>query len=134
MTRIFRNVRDPRKAYALRASIVLVLLGLVMGATYTFTASNTVNGSNAGSGGGAISGYTVNSSSIHYTVNSSNPQNLDRVDFTLNTSASSAWVQVNGSTWYSCTISGGTSVQCNTTAPSQATVAAANTLTVVAAQ
>jgi hypothetical protein len=134
MTRLFRNVKDPRKAYALRASIALVLLALVMGATYAFTASNTVNGSNAGSGGGAISGYTVASSSIHYTVNSTNPQNLDQVTFTLNTAASSAWVQVNGSTWYSCTISGGTSATCNTTAPAQATVAAANTLTVVAAQ
>ena len=38
--------------------ILIVAAALATGA-YAFTATNTVPGSNAGSGGGTISGYTV---------------------------------------------------------------------------
>jgi hypothetical protein len=101
-------------------------------AAYAFTAANTVPGTNAGSGSGAISGYTA--SNVTYTLNSSNPQNLDQVAFTISpTTTATVKVQlVSGGSWYSCSNSGG-SVTCATTSP-QATAAAVNQLTVVAAQ
>jgi hypothetical protein len=93
-------------------------------------ASNTVPGTEAGSGSGAISGYTV--SSVAYGLNSTTPTNIDAVTFTISpTSAGTVKAQLaSGGSWYSCTNTSG-SVSCNTTSP-QATVAAATQLTVVA--
>ena len=97
------------------------------------TALVTVPASAAGAGSGAISGYTV--SNIAYGLNSTNPQNLDQVSFTIApATAGTVKVQLaSGGTWYSCTNTAG-SVTCNTTVGSQATVAAATQLTVVATQ
>src|SRR5512133_2952323 len=95
---------------------------------YAFAASNTVPGTEAGSGSGAISGYTVTSDA--YGLNSTTPTNIDSVTFTISpTSACTVKIQVaSGGRWYSCTNTSG-SVSCNTTPP-QATVAAATQLTV----
>jgi len=116
-----------------RRTIVVALLALAVACgVYAYAATNTVPGSNAGSGSGAISGYTV--SSIAYTLNSTTPTNLDQVAFTIApTAASTVKVQLAAAgSWYSCTNTAG-SVTCNTTSP-QATAAAATQLTVVAAQ
>jgi hypothetical protein len=134
MTRIFGIPGKTRKA---RIALVVLLLGLVMGATYAFTASNTVPASNAGSGSGTISGYVVTANSIHYTINSTNPANLDQVTFTIDNKAGDVKVQtVSGGAWYDCGAATGASapytVTCNTTVGTQATVSAANNLTVVA--
>jgi hypothetical protein len=108
-----------------------ILAGAFASAAYAFTAANTVPATNAGSGSGAISGYTA--SNVTYTLNSTNPQNLDQVAFTISPTTGTVKVQlVSGGSWYSCTNSGG-SVTCATTSP-QATAAAVNQLTVVAAQ
>ena len=115
-----------------RRMVVVALLALAVGCgVYAYAAANTVPASNAGSGSGTISGYTV--SSIAYTLNSTTPTNLDQVAFTISpATASTVKAQLaSGGSWYSCTNSSG-SVTCNTTSP-QATAAGATQLTVVAA-
>jgi hypothetical protein len=113
-----------------RAVAVAVIAMLLAVGVYAFAASNTVPGTEAGSGSGAISGYTV--SSVAYGLNSTTPTNIDSVTFTISpTSAGTVKIQLaSGGSWYSCTNTSG-SVSCNTTSP-QATVAAATQLTVVA--
>jgi hypothetical protein len=115
-----------------RFALAALLAGIVASGAYAFTASNTVPGSTAGSGSGAISGYTA--SSVAYNLNASNPQNIDSVTFTISpTTTSTVKIQLAaGGSWYSCTNSSG-SVSCTTTSP-QATAAAATQLTVVATQ
>jgi hypothetical protein len=111
--------------------VALVAVAVGCG-VYAYAATNTVPGSTAGAGSGAISGYTV--SSIAYTLNATTPTNLDQVAFTIApTAASTVKVQLApGGSWYGCADAAG-SVTCNTTSP-QATVAAATQLTVVASQ
>jgi hypothetical protein len=102
----------------------------VAAGAYAFTASNTVPGSNAGSGAGTISGYTV--SNIAYTLNTGNPTQMDAVSFTLDNAAGTVKAQVVSSgSWYSCTNTSGNNWTCDTTSP-QATVAPADQLSVVA--
>ena len=119
--------RRKRNRYLAAAAIAAI----VAPAAYAFPAANTVPASSAGSGSGAISGYTV--SNVAYTLNASNPQNVDQVAFTISPTTGTVKVQVvSGGSWYACTNTAG-SVTCATTSP-QATAAAVNQLTVVAAQ
>ena len=116
-----------------RRTMIVALLALAIGTgVYAYAAANTVPGSNAGSGSGTISGYTI--TSIVYTLNSTTPTNLDQVAFTIApTTTSTVKVQLAAAgSWYSCTNTAG-SVTCNTTSP-QATAVGATQLTVVAAQ
>jgi hypothetical protein len=109
---------------------VLLLAVAVMAAAYGFAATNTVVAPRAGDGAGNINGYTV--SNVAYTLNSSNPQLLDRVEFDLDAAASTVKVRLQtGGTWYSCTNTSGNHWSCNT--PSQG-VQPANELRVVAVQ
>jgi hypothetical protein len=123
-----RVLRLPRR----RTLIVSVLALAVSLGVYAFAATNTVPGSSAGAGSGAISGYTV--SSVAYSPNATTPTNLDQVSFTIApTAASTVKAQLAaGGSWYNCANAAG-SVTCNTTSP-QATVSAATQLTVVATQ
>lgn len=115
-----------------RRTVLVALLALAVACgVYAYAATNTVPGSNAGSGSGAISGYTV--SSIAYTLNATTPTNLDQVAFTIAPTTGTVKAQLAAAgSWYSCTNSAG-SVTCTTTSP-QATAAGATQLTVVAAQ
>ena len=98
---------------------------------YAFTASNTVPGSSAGAGSGAISGYTV--SNVAYTLGTV-PTNMDAVTFTLDRAAGTVKAQVqSGGSWYTCSNTSGNDWSCDTTSP-QATVQPADQLTVVATQ
>ncbi len=110
----------------------LIVAGVVASSAYAFTQSNTVPATRAGDGNSAISGYTA--TSVVYSLNATNPQNLDQVAFTLSpTATTTVKVQLaSGGSWYSCTNTAG-SVTCATTSP-QATVAAATQLTVVAVE
>ena len=109
-----------------------ILVSLVAFAAYGFTNTNTVPATNAGSGSGAISGYTV--TSVVYTLNASNPNNIDQVAFTIApTNATTVKIRLDGVTWYACANAAG-SVTCNTTVGTQATVAPATNLEVVAVQ
>ncbi len=116
----------------LRLVVALAAAGAVAGGAYAYTASNTMPGtSSAGTGSVTISGYTV--SGVTYTLNGTDPTKIDQVTFTISP-ASTGTVKVkleSAGSWYSCANSGG-SVTCATTSP-QATVLAANQLTVVAA-
>jgi hypothetical protein len=114
-----------------RLGAVLLLAVAVMAAAYGFAATNSVPDTRAGDGSGAINGYTV--SNIVYTLNASNPQVLDRVEFDLDAPAGTVKVRlVNpGGTWYNCTNTSGNHWSCNT---SGLTVASANQLTVVAVE
>jgi hypothetical protein len=117
---------DIRKFRYIAALIAAVC---VAAGVYAFTASNTVPGSSAGAGAGAITGYTV--SNVAYTLGST-PTNLDAVTFTLDKAAGTVKAQVQtGSSWYSCSNTSGNNWSCDTTSP-QATVQPADQLTVVA--
>jgi hypothetical protein len=114
--------------------IVLIAFAFASVAT-AYAASNTVPASAAGDGAGAISGYTI--SAIHYNLNAANPGNIDSVTFTTDTTVSvGATVKIKlvnaGSTWYTCTGQGSTSMSCITTSP-QATVVSADSLRVIIA-
>ena len=101
---------------------------------FAYTNSNTVGGTQAGDGTGAITGYVV--SSVKYNLNATTPTNIDSVTFTLDStpvagSTLKAQLAAAGS-WYTCTFVA-TAVTCNVTSP-QATVVAATNLRVVIAQ
>jgi hypothetical protein len=107
----------------------------IAGGAFALTASNTVPTSSAGAGQATISGYTV--TNVHYNLNSTNPQNIDSVTFTLDTAPpAGSTVRVKlvaaGSTYYSCT-NATVNVTCTTTTPA-VSVSAADQLLVVAAQ
>jgi hypothetical protein len=116
-----------------RFVIVALVAGILASAAYAFTATNTVPNTQAGSGSGTISGYTA--TAVSYTLNATTPTNIDAVAFTISpTTTATVKVQLAAAgTWYACTNAAG-SVTCNTTVGTQATVAAATTLSVVAVQ
>lgn len=117
------DIRRFRYVAALIAAVCVAV------GAYAFTNSNTVPATNAGSGSGAISGYTI--SNVQYTLNS-DPTKIDAVTLTLDKAAGTVKVQVvTGGSWYSCTNPTGNDWSCDTTAP-QASVAPADQLTVVA--
>jgi hypothetical protein len=122
-------MRNNKKSF--RLLIVTVLIALVAAATYAFTASNTVPGSSAGAGSGAISGYTV--SNIHYTIDNTDATKLSGVTFDLSAAAGDVKITlVNGGTVFDCGASSGgsNSVSCAVSGV-PASIAPANSLTVV---
>jgi hypothetical protein len=99
--------RRPRLVIATLVASVLAV------AAYALTASNTVPPTKAGQGEGTISGYTV--SAVAYTLNATNPANIDSVAFTLNAAATTVKAKLVAAspTYTSCAVSGGTSVTCD---------------------
>ena len=115
-----------------RILVVVIAVGIISGAAYAFTASNTVPNSYAGDGNQTISGYNV--TNVTYTLNGTTPTNVDAVTFDLDNAAATVKARVvGGGSWYSCTNPSGTTWNCATTSP-QATAAAVNNLEIVAAQ
>ncbi|MGH3103750.1 MAG: hypothetical protein ACRDN6_06615 [Gaiellaceae bacterium] len=121
-----------RRNRSRRLLVTVLFAGVLASAAYAFTASNTVPGTTAGQGATAISGYSA--TSVAYNLNATTPSNIDSVAFTLSpAAAATVKIQlVTAGSWYSCTNTAG-SVSCATTSP-QATVAAANNLSVLAVQ
>jgi hypothetical protein len=122
-----------RRSRRKRLIFALVCAGLVAAGSYVYTASSTVDPTTAGSGSGAVSGYTA--SNISYVPRSSNATLVDSVTFDISPT-NPATIKVRlapAGSWYSCTNSGG-SVTCDTTTPSQATVAGSTQFTLIAAQ
>jgi hypothetical protein len=109
--------------------LTLMVVVVLAASAYAFAAANTVPATRAGDGSGTISGYTV--TSVAYTLNSSDPSQLDEVSFTLDAAATTVKIKLvaAGSTWYSCTNSQDFDWACTTTG---ATVASMDELTVVA--
>ena len=121
----------------LRVALVTILGVplLLFAASFALAAANVVPASKAGDGAGGITGYTV--SNLSYTLNGTNPQNIDQVDFDVDTaplagSTMEVKLVAAGSDWYSCT-NVTTAITCVTTAP-QATVASADEFRVVIVQ
>ena len=124
-----------------RFLVALVASGVIAGGAYAFTAANTVPATNVGAGSGTVSGYTV--SNIHYSLDGTNPTNIDSLTFSVspvipNTGSGKVSVQAaltsGGPNTYSCTTNtAGDTVTCATTSP-QLTAATLSSLTVVAAQ
>ena len=111
-------------------TIGLVMLALILAAAvYGFAAANTVPTTYAGDGSGNILGYSV--SNVAYVLNGDgNPSDIDSVSFTLDASAGQAYVSFDGgTTWNSCTISGGTSVTCGSLNESVASAASLRVVT-----
>lgn len=114
-----------------RMFVVAALVAALAWGTHAFTASSTISPSSAGQASASISGYAA--SGVGYALNAGDPSKIDAVTFTISPAgAAQAKVRLvsGGSTWYPCTVSGG-SATCATTAP-QATLASANTLDLIA--
>jgi hypothetical protein len=130
---------NKKRKFSILFGVVAALL--IGGGVYVFTASNTVPITTAGSGLGAVSGYTV--SNLHYVLNNATPSNIDSMTFTITPavpSAGTGTVSVSvalssgGPTAYVCTTdTAGTTVTCATTSP-QLTAALLTSVTVIAAQ
>jgi hypothetical protein len=118
------------RSRVVRLGAVLLLAVAVMAGAYGFTATNSVPSTKAGDGSGTISGYTV--SGVTYTLLGTDPQKIASVSFTLDASASTVKITLDGSTWLSCT-GGPTNWSCSTGA-SGFPVASATQLRVVAIQ
>lgn len=97
-----------------------------------YAASNTVPATVAGSGSGAVSGYTV--SSLTYTLDT-NPANVASISFTLSATGATK-VRVSGdggTTWFNCdsAISGTSVTACAT---SGLAISSMSTLQIVATE
>jgi hypothetical protein len=121
--------------------VATVVIALIGGGVYAFTASNTVPATTAGSGAGVVSGYTI--TNIHYALDATTPSNIDSVTFTISPVVPStgtgkvviaAALSTGGPTNYTCTTdSTGATVTCATTTP-QLTATLLTGITIVAAQ
>ncbi|MEM7092562.1 MAG: hypothetical protein AAF567_06140 [Actinomycetota bacterium] len=120
------------RSQALRAVIAAVVVAfLTFAGSSALTASNTVPTSQAGDGSGTVTGFTI--TNVSYTLDTTDPSNLDSVDFDTDTAAGEVEVQLESSgDWYECTETG-TSVSCDTSSPAMA-VADITELRVVAVE
>src|SRR5581483_226582 len=92
---------------AWRAPLIVVgMSGIALTVvTYAFAAANTVPLTKAGDGANAITGYTV--SNVVYTLNAASPQNIDQVDFNVDSipppgSKMKVKLVSVGAVWYTC--------------------------------
>ena len=120
---------------------VLATVAIVGGASYAFLAavSGLPTGTHAGAATVSVSGYTI--SGLSYTYDSTNPDDITNVEFTLDNAAAVVHLQLTGGgSWYACTenagltaSAGGTNTvwDCATTSP-QATVTAQDQISVIA--
>ena len=117
-----------------RLVVIGVLALSLMGFSYAFAAATVVPGTTVGEGAGTISGYTI--TNVVFTLNGTNPSNIDQVDFdaapdpTGSTTMKIKLVAA-GTDWYTCT-NVLAAMTCVTTAP-QATVQPSDELRVVIA-
>jgi len=121
-----------QKRYRVLALIIMIL---ILGtATYGFAATNTMaDAGKSGEGQNTISGYTV--TNVSYTLNSTDPAELDEVAFTLDTAASSVYAGMDDGAvqWSPCSTLNGTDFTCDLTS-NTVTTAGAATLHVAAGQ
>ena len=105
------------KSILLPRSLGMLVLALILAASvYGFAAANIFPDGDtyAGEGSTNILGYAVTNVTYGLTSADTDPSDIDQVTFTLNAAASSAFVSFDGgSSWSTCSISGGTSVTCS---------------------
>ena len=101
-----RKMKSPRRLAA------LALFAIIAMSAFGFAATNTFNGQNrAGNSADTISGFNI--SNIHYSLQGTNPANLDAVVFTLNQPASEVQVGFDGGTWIDCSpVTPSTAISC----------------------
>ena len=114
---------------------VLFISGALATVAYAAAAANTVPAGKVGDGANTNSGFVI--SGVHYTLNATDPTNIDQVDFDVDSAppaGSTLRIQlVAGSgDWYDCT-NVGSSITCDTTVP-QASAVSVDELRVVIAQ
>jgi hypothetical protein len=120
-----------------RRALILTTLAAAILATGAYAYTTSIGGIGStpvGSGSGAIGTYTA--SNIVYTLNSTNPLNLDSVSFDLASVTATSTVKIqlaSGGVWYACTVGTPPAVSCDTTVGTQATAAGATQLTIAAA-
>jgi hypothetical protein len=117
-----------------RTILAVAFLAVVLAAgAYAFTASNTVPGSNAGSGSGAVSGYTA--TNLTYTLDGTDPSTIDTLTFTIAPTTTSVVKVKAGTTgsWKTCSNSSGT-ITCDYNASPISVGAVLDQITVVAVQ
>ena len=122
------------KVFRPRNFLVIILLLVLAAVAYGFAAENTVAASSAGDGVGAVSGYDVDS--IHYTLDISDPTDIDEVSFTLTgaTAPQTVYIQMDSYVgWFSCSMSG-FDATCDTTGQTVPVGSTFTELRVVAAQ
>jgi hypothetical protein len=101
--------------------VTLIMAGAVAMGAYAFTAGNTVpTDNNAGfTTGTTTPGYTV--SDVDYTLNATDPSNIDAVVFNLDKDADTVYGRfVSTDKWYTCSVNhtavaGKYGVSCDTT-------------------
>jgi hypothetical protein len=100
-----------------RILIIVILVLILSTAAYGFAASNTItDAGKAGEGSNTVSGYDV--TNVSYTLDATDPNALDSVDFTLDASATSVYagIDTNPSTtiqWRSCSNTAGNDFTCD---------------------
>ncbi len=121
-------ITRPRTIVALAALMAILAAG-----AYAFTAANTVPGSNAGSGSGAVSGYTA--TNISYALTAADPSTIDTLTFTIAPTTASTVKVKAGTTasWKTCTNSSGT-ITCDYSSAPISVGAVLDQITVVAVQ
>lgn len=128
------NARGRNRVLGIAIGIT-VAGAILVGALAASTAGNEVEDSRAGIGQASVTGYDV--TSVHYSLNASNPSSVDAVTFELDSAPpAGSTVQIKlsaaATTWYPCAFSG-TSATCSTTNPPASLVDVVE-LVVVAAQ
>jgi hypothetical protein len=122
------------KVFRPRNFLVIIMLLVLAAVAYGFAATNTVADSSAGDGAGDVSGYDV--SSIHYELDTSDPTDIDAVEFTLTgtTAPQTVYIQLDSySGWFTCTMSG-SDATCDTSGQTVPVGSTFTELRVVAAQ
>jgi len=111
---------------------VIMAVGIIAAGTYAFTATNTVEATQAGDGVGTISGFDV--TNVTYTQDPLDPTLLSGYSFTLDGDATSVDARtVTGQlTWDLCVE--GLPNEWSCTPPPGTTVASLNELRVIAVQ
>jgi hypothetical protein len=127
--------RKLRKHASLVALLAIALIAAT--AAYAYASSiNNVNPPPLGSGSGSIGKYSLDASSVSYTLDAADPELIDAVSFSLGGSSTSTVVRVrlidSGGSWYSCSSSAAPTISCSIPAIAAAS-ANGNHLTVVAA-
>jgi hypothetical protein len=123
-----------KKAFRPRTLLVVILLLILAAVAYGFAATNTVAASSAGDGAGTVSGYDV--SDIHYALNTTDPTDIDAVEFTLTgaTAPQSVYIQLDSyAGWFTCSMSG-SDATCDTSGANVPVGSTFTELRVVAAQ
>ncbi len=102
--------RNPKRRYAIAALLAFI----VATSSFAFAASNTVGGSSAGIGSGAVGGYTV--SAVQWTLDPANPAELDAVRFTLDGPATDVRARALSApgvgVWAACSVVSGNTFTC----------------------